>query len=126
MIQEWQIPEEKLPTGPKPKPDPWITYPDGRQECLETAAGKREYRWRTEVMWQRQGEMCAMGHPMRVEEASFDHEAGRGHGGGHRDDRIEVDGQWKNAAVCVVHNGLKGSKRYKWQEGNYLPTKKVA
>lgn len=127
-MQEWQLPEEKLPTGPRKQPDPWITYRDGRQVCLDTAAGKREYRWRTELMWQRQGETCAIGnHFMRVEDATFDHEDGRGHGGGHRDDRIEVNGEPKNAALCVAHQGLKGSRRYKWQQGKYLQvTKEMA
>jgi hypothetical protein len=48
---------------------------------------------------------------MRLEAATFDHAAGRGLGGFKRDDRIEVDGHWQNAAVCWSCNGFKGSRR---------------
>lgn len=124
MIQEWQLPEEKLLTGPKKAPDPWTTHRDGRQVCHDSAAGKREYRWRTELMWQRQGETCAIGnHFITVEEATFDHQDGRGHGGGHRTDAInDAEGNWINAAVCNHCNILKGSRRFTWVNGKYLPT----
>jgi hypothetical protein len=86
--------------------------PGGRQVCTKTAGGEREYRSRTETMWLRQEGLCGIcGLPMRIEEATFDHENGRGHGGGHRDDRIEVNGVWQNAAVHGMCNVLKGSVR---------------
>lgn len=98
------------------KPEiPAIEYPEGpngRQVCTETAAGKREYRSRTEQMWERQDGICSIClTPMRIEEATFEHEIGRGHGGGHRDDRIEIDGKPYNSAVHGMCNVKKGSVR---------------
>lgn len=98
------------------------TYSDGREVCDKTVGGKYEYTRRTKAMARRQGFRCAIGgEHMEESDAQFEHEAGRGSGGGHRDDRIEVDGRWQNAAVCGSCNGEKGSKRYSWQEGLYLP-----
>jgi hypothetical protein len=86
--------------------------PGGRQVCAYTAGGKREYRSRTETMWQRQLGYCTIClKPMRIEEATYEHSEGRGMGGGHRDDRIEVKGVWQNAAVHGMCNVLKGSVR---------------
>jgi len=48
---------------------------------------------------------------MRQEEATFEHQDGRGHGGGHRDDRIEIDGEPYNSAVHGMCNVKKGSIR---------------
>lgn len=102
------------------------TYSDGREVCTGTAFGKREYKRRTEAMRERQGGRCAIGGEwLAVGEAQFDHEAGRGSGGGHRDDRIEIDGQWVNAAVCGECNGRKGSRRYEWRGGLYLPIERA-
>ena len=100
------------------------TFSCGRQECLtKTASGGREYKRRLGVMIQRQLGRCAMCR--KVRELTFDHEAGRGSGGGHRDDRIwQEDGQQKNAALCVECNGLKGSKRYSWIDGVYESVQK--
>jgi len=64
------------------------------------------------AMRERQSELCAIcGLWMKEEETTFDHEDGRGIGGGHRDDRIEVDGEPQNAAVHLHCNVRKGSKR---------------
>ncbi len=98
------------------------TYPDGREVCNDTTAGKNEYGRRTIEMAARQGNMCAIcGRWMH--RPSFEHQAGRGSGGGHRDDRIEVDGHWQNAALCWGCNGQKGSRRYHWQHGYFVPAK---
>lgn len=98
------------------------TYLDGREVCDKTAKGKRKYALRTEAMAARQDYRCAIGGEMLdLRDVQFDHEAGRGSGGGHRDDRIEIDGEWVNAAVCGACNGRKGSRRYSWQDGKYLP-----
>lgn len=94
-------------------------FTDGR----EVVHRARIYMERTEAMAKRQKNKCAMcmlsfaivGRP------TFDHEAGRGMGGGHRDDRIEVNGKWQNAALCVACNGLKGSRRFHWVNGSYIP-----
>jgi 5-methylcytosine-specific restriction endonuclease McrA len=92
-----------------------IHYPEGagkREVCTKTAAGRREYRKRVELMWERQDGLCALCvRPLRLEQATFDHERPRGHGGGFRDDRIEIDGQPINAAVHGLCNLDRGSKR---------------
>jgi hypothetical protein len=48
---------------------------------------------------------------MSIAVATFEHQDGRGMGGGHRDDRIEIDGKPYNGAACLSCNGSKGSKR---------------
>ena len=100
------------------------TYPDGRQVCqLKTAAGLREYKKRTEDMCLRQECRCPLCmHWLRAWQARFDHEDGRGMNGGHRCDKIlHEDSTWKNAALCDGCNGEKGSKRYRWINGLYVP-----
>lgn len=91
-------------------------YPDGREVCI-----KGEYLYRLRMMASRQHDRCAICERILVSMV-FDHEAGRGMGGGHRDDRIEKpDGTWQNAALCYRCNSLKASKRYAWKHGVYLP-----
>jgi hypothetical protein len=94
---------------------PGVKYPEGeggREVCLKTAAGVREYRKRVELMHERQLGLCAICvRPLRLEQATFDHEVPRGLGGGFRDDRIEVDGVPQNAAVHGLCNANKGSRR---------------
>jgi hypothetical protein len=101
------------------------TYPDGRQVCqLKTAAGLREYKKRLEDMRVRQEFKCAMciGYLHMLRPARFDHEDGRGMNGSHRCDKIlHEDGRWKNAALCDGCNSRKGSKRYMWENGAYIP-----
>ena len=70
----------------------------------------------------RQGFQCALCTRIAGSVMTFDHQAGRGHGGGHRDDRIvDEQGNWINAALCMSCNGKKASKRYHWKNGQYLP-----
>jgi len=95
-----------------------IVYPDGREVCRrETRKGREIYRERLWLMLVRQGHRCKMCKKrLTLERATFDHENGRGSGGGHRDDRIErldVEGKLilQNAALCYVCNMAKGSKR---------------
>lgn len=106
-----------FPKNPPIRRDPVRVYLDGREVCdLTTAEGKREYAFRTGLMDIRQGRECAIClESFEFRTPTFDHEAGRGHGGGHRDDRIDIGGKWINAALCVPCQGLKGSKRYSWQ-----------
>lgn len=95
-------------------------FRDSREVCQGNAAGRREYKRRTLAMSARQDNLCAFcGTWMR--DPSFDHADGRGHGGGFRDDRIEIDGEWSNAAMHISCNGLKASRRYHWQSGKYIP-----
>jgi hypothetical protein len=97
------------------------TMDDGREICFtfgmvkESFKGRKEYRRRTEAMWERQrGVCCLHGHipecpgPLLLSEATFEHEKGRT--AGKRDDRIEVDGQWINGAAHLICNQLKGSR----------------
>lgn len=92
-----------------------VLYPEGpggRQVCTRGAAGVREYRKRVEIMFERQMGRCALClKPMRLELATFDHANGRGLSGAWRDDRVEVNGVWQNAAVCWPCNSAKGSRR---------------
>lgn len=98
-------------------------FPDGREVCTETLAGKTEYKFRRTLMHERQHHICPLcGRYLEEYLTTFDHESGRGLGGSHRDDRIlDDDGNWKNAAVHFSCNGDKGSQRYHWQDGQYLP-----
>lgn len=95
------------------------TYPDGREVCnQETKSGRSKYRWRTLEMLERQEGRCCLQYyaPMcpgklSEEESTFDHEGGRGAGGGKRDDRIVLpDGRWQNGACHARCNGWKGSR----------------
>jgi hypothetical protein len=92
------------------------TYRDLREVCMDNKAGRAEYRWRTLEMRTRQKGICCL-HAycpvcpgaMTEEQATFDHEYGRG--GGKRDDRIELpDGTWINGACHAVCNVFKGSR----------------
>lgn len=98
--------------------EPVTTYLDGREVCdLESAAGYREYRRRILCMLQRQNYQCGLRISrmcpgfLPFEKATFEHEDGRGIGGGHRDDRIEKDGKPYNCAACGWCNAKKGSQR---------------
>lgn len=100
------------------------TYPSGREVCkTHTAEGQREYKHRTEVARIRQDCRCALCKRfMAFGSATLDHEEPRGFGGANRDDRMtHDDGSWRNAALCMGCNGEKGSKRYCWLDGHYVP-----
>ena len=95
-------------------------YPDGREVCdLYSVAGKREYARRIQAMVTRQRGICCLhGYapdcPGRFggDRQTFEHENGRGMGGAHRDDRIELpDGTWINGASHYACNVWKGSRR---------------
>lgn len=99
-------------------------FADGREVCnLLIKAGKDLYMDRIRQMWERQDRRCCLevlvkdcpGY-LRISEATFDHDEGRGHGGGHRDDRIEIpDGKGGmkkiNGAAHPECNIAKGSVR---------------
>ena len=92
-----------------------VTYLDGREVCLRSAPGLREYRRRVMKMWERQeGRCCSCQKPMGTAEATFGHESSRGMGGGKRDDRIEAYGKWKNGAQCIDCQSKQGSKPEKY------------
>ncbi len=104
------------------------TFRDGREVCREGKAGLYEYVLRTMQMANRQGWRCAICRRKfeSADAATFDHQGGRGMNGGKRDDRIELNGCWQNAAVCMGCNSAKGSKRYRWVDGSYRPVEKAA
>lgn len=117
-----------VPAFPKPKDSPpplrevFKTMPDGREIIPNgfttkgySPAALREYKRRVKEMWERQGGMCCLDGffdecPGRLllKEATFEHEHGRT--GGKRDDRIVVDGIWKNGAAHLLCNSWKGSR----------------
>lgn len=106
-----------LPAFPKPsqikkKPEAVIKYGD-REVCnFDCKAGRDEYERRKTVMWERQfGLCCLCGGRLLRSEAVFEHQDGRGHGGGNRDDRTEIDGKPYNGVAHVICNSQKGSKR---------------
>lgn len=83
----------------------------GREVCnLKTRAGKQIYRDRVTAMLERQkGLCCNCRKPLAREEATFEHENGRG--AGKRDDRILVKGKPINGASHLICNSQRGSKR---------------
>ena len=101
-----------------------IKIKEGREICnMKTVLGARVYKNRTRAMAFRQKEICPLcnlgfteGNP-----PTFDHQSGRGAAGAWRDDRLEIDGKWHNAAVHESCNVKKGSKRYHWKDGKYVP-----
>jgi len=118
------------PMFPKPgqikkQPEAVKVLKDGREICnMNTTAGRKEYFRRIRVMWERQDKVCCLygkveGCPGRLSivDATFEHQDGRGHGGGHHDDRIEkpdpVTGEIKpyNGAAHNLCNMRKGSVR---------------
>lgn len=104
----------------KPKQKPYTDFPDGRFVWnTKTAAGRTCYAAATSIMAQRQQGKCAICG--LVKHLTFDHQNGRGMHGSIRDDRTEIDGQWFNAALCVPCQGTKGSRKYHWVDGLYVP-----
>ena len=84
-------------------------YKDGREVCVDSAAGWREYKRRVAVMVQRQGRRCSLcNRPLALANATFEHQRRRGMGAAWRDDRITKDGQDWNGAAHWVCNGEKG------------------
>lgn len=90
-----------------------FVHRDGREVCdTRTAAGRREYNRRKDVMFQRQGGRCSMcGKPMKYGTATFEHQDGRGMGGSRRDDRVEINGKPYNSLACWWCNALAGSPK---------------
>lgn len=97
---------------------------DGREICnLLTKAGRDEYDRRKRAMWERQGRHCCLDGRiegclgrLRLAEAVFEHQNGRGMNGGHRDDRIVKDGKPYNGVAHAWCNNLKGSKKIDYHE----------
>jgi hypothetical protein len=95
-----------------------LIFPDGREVCdKKSLQGREEYKRRIWQMRIRQkGICCLCGLPLRRDEATFEHQAGRGMNGSHRDDRIVVDGKPQNGAAHVLCNAMKGSRRMRYSD----------
>lgn len=84
-----------------------IVYPDGREVCRDTVAGRLEYHERRHIAWVLQEGRCAIcGRIIAFRNAVTDHVAPRGMNGGRRDDR-----QANLQATCWECNSEKGSRR---------------
>lgn len=92
----------------------------GREVCSKTPRGRAEYARRVSEMADRQGNLCAI-FQRYMTAPTFDHQDGRGFNGSIRNDALEIDGKWNNAAVCYGCNAEKASRRFEWREGFYLP-----
>lgn len=91
-------------------------YPDEREICQNTFAGKQEYAKRLADMIYRQGKICCICKKERDSLGlwgtwTFEHSDLRGMGGARRDDRTEIDGKPVNGAAHFWCNAIKGSKR---------------
>lgn len=79
----------------------------GRQLCAKTEKGRKEYRHRTEFVWEVYDRKCVLcGSGVSLEQVTLDHRAGRGMGGSNRDERIN-----KVLPAHAVCNARKGSCR---------------
>lgn len=105
-----------------PRQEPIERFADHEICNLETAEGLREYKRRTYEMEKRQNFRCAICERIAGSAMEFDHQDGRGMNGSNRNDRITDGlGNWMNAALCHDCNTKKGSKRYQWIGGKYVP-----
>lgn len=87
-------------------------FRSGREVCSKTPEGRAEYLKRLDAMVERQSGVCGCGCNQGLYDPTFDHENGRGHGGGKRDDRIILpDGTIQNRALNGVCNVKKASVR---------------
>jgi hypothetical protein len=107
--------------GAKPSGEPGVkVFPDGREVCNQfTTTGRKAYKRRIALMVERKNNMCCL-HGicptcpgwLAEDEATFEHEGGRGMNGGKRDDRIALpDGTWINGAAHLACNQWKGSRK---------------
>lgn len=99
----------------------WLNKPDvvkrGKREIcnLSKLGGQYEYYLRIWLMWVRQdGLCCNCREPLRMREATFEHENGRG--AAKHDDRIAIEGKngrFKpiNGASHLICNSQRGSRR---------------
>jgi hypothetical protein len=97
---------------------PYKRHKDGREVCLNTPAGRKEYRRRVLAVWDRDKGICGWCLlPVSDEETTGDHIKCRGAGGATRDDRET------NLRPAHCHcNGERGSSpiltRAEWLQWN--------
>ncbi len=84
-------------------------YPCGREVCLDTAAGSREYKRRLQHMVDRQLNRCCLCGQIMLSNPTFEHQISRGAGGFKRDDRTYIDGKPHNGASHGRCNMFRGS-----------------
>lgn len=84
---------------------------EGREICnMDTKQGRDIYKDRILAMLRRQGRVCCnCKKPLWFNEATFEHENGRG--AGKQDDRITANGKRINGASHAICNQKRGSKR---------------
>jgi len=122
-----------IPAFPKPsqvkKIKPAVrVFRDGREVCDQTTkAGRDEYERRKFEMRDRQKFICPLCNLfLPKSDTTYDHWDGRGHGAGHRDDRIfkpnPRTGELEpyNSAVHWLCNSKKGSRRYNPLAGDFI------
>jgi hypothetical protein len=84
-------------------------YSDGREVCVDSAAGWREYKRRVSVMLQRQNFRCCLcNRRLSLANATFEHQRRRGMGAAWRDDRLETADGKLNGAAHWICNSQKG------------------
>ena len=85
-------------------------YPDGREVCVDSYAGRREYLKRLELMLKRQEWKCCLcGKGIRSrDDATFEHQRRKGMGSAWRDDRVVKHGQEYNGAAHWICNHERG------------------
>jgi hypothetical protein len=68
-------------------------YPDGREVCMDSPAGWKEYSRRIDVMLQEQGGKCCLcKNRLYRGDATFEHMRRRGFGAAFRDDSLGRNG----------------------------------
>jgi hypothetical protein len=84
-------------------------YSDGREVCVDSAAGWKEYKRRVGVMLQRQNFRCCLcNRRLSLANATFEHQRRRGMGAAWRDDRLETADGKLNGAAHWICNSEKG------------------
>jgi 5-methylcytosine-specific restriction endonuclease McrA len=82
-------------------------FPDGREVCQDSAAGKREYYRRADEVWERYGKCCWLcGKSLDRGAMAVDHIRPKGTNSAWRDDRA-----FNIAPACYPCNSRRGSRR---------------
>lgn len=107
-----------LPMFPKPSqikkaPEAVRVFRDNREVCnLLCKSGRDEYERRKRLMWERQLKTCILcSQPLAWKDTTFEHQDGRGFGGGHRNDAVTKNGAPYNGVSHGWCNAKRGSKR---------------
>jgi hypothetical protein len=75
---------------PSKSPKTGFKLRNGREICTDDQAGRREYRRRRELAWDRDRGICILcEQPVSLEQATTEHIQTKGMGGSKHDDRLE-------------------------------------